>query len=260
MNIHTLDYVKQQPIIIGLAGKAGSGKTSVAESLVPKGSLNRLNYGIVWDHIFFALPVYEMLSAKNNIRGLNEESRKKYAIHESLYDLYGNSSIGLIPDYDSFIQKVNYIYNLPLDPHAQKQRTFLQKAGDISRDGYDDCFCHWAIKKSTDLYKSYIKSLTEEDKENPFAIIISDVRLENEAKTILKMPNGVVVYFDADQHTLNERLIKRDGKISSAKEDSHITEQQGDIIKQLASFVIDTNNLNIEEQTKKTLQALGINS
>jgi uridine kinase len=34
-----------QPIIIGLAGKAGSGKTSVAESIIPKGSLDATKFG-----------------------------------------------------------------------------------------------------------------------------------------------------------------------------------------------------------------------
>jgi len=61
-----------QPIIIGLAGKAGSGKTSVAESIIPKGSLDATKFGYRWDHLFFALPLYEMYSIKKNIMGANE--------------------------------------------------------------------------------------------------------------------------------------------------------------------------------------------
>ena len=49
-------FKKQQPIIIGLAGKAGSGKTSVAEAIVPKAGFESLRYGMKWDHIFYALP------------------------------------------------------------------------------------------------------------------------------------------------------------------------------------------------------------
>lgn len=247
----------QQPIIVGLAGKAGSGKTSVAESIVPKGSFVVTKHGALWDHIFFALPLYEMLSSKKNIQGINEESRKKYAIHETLYELYGNNSIGIIPDYDDFVEKVNQIYSLPLDPNATKQRTFLQKAGDICRDGYADCFCHWAIRKTINLYKSYVKSLEEDEDEVPFVVLISDVRFENEAKSILKMPNGFVIYFDADQEVLNERLMKRDGRISTVEQNSHVSEQEVDLVKEIASFVIDTNNINIEEQVNKTLKALG---
>lgn len=119
--------------IIGLAGRAGSGKTSVAETIVPKGSFDSLKYGAKWDHIFFALPLYEMFSAKKNIEGHNKESRIKYAIHETLFDLYGRSPIGIIPDYDDLISKVNDIYNLKIDSSEYKPRSFLQKAGDICK-------------------------------------------------------------------------------------------------------------------------------
>jgi len=247
----------EQPIMIGLAGKAGSGKTSVAEALVPKGSFAKTQYGARWDHIFFALPLYEMLTSKVNIQGINQESRIKYAIHETLYELYGSNSIGMIPDYDDFIDKVNNIYNLPLDANASKQRTFLQKAGDICRDGYSECFCHWAIGKTLKLYKSYIKTLEEDEEESPFVVLVSDVRFENEAKSILKMPNGFVVYFDAEQEVLNERLMKRDGRISTPEQNAHASEQEVNFVKDIASFVIDTNNLTIEQQVNKTLKTLG---
>jgi len=60
------NFIQGQPIIIGLAGKAGSGKTSVAESIVPKGSFDTNKYGMKWDHLFYALPLYEMASIKKN--------------------------------------------------------------------------------------------------------------------------------------------------------------------------------------------------
>ena len=43
---------------------AGSGKTSVAEALRPKGSMQTTSSGIIWEHIFHALPLYELASAK----------------------------------------------------------------------------------------------------------------------------------------------------------------------------------------------------
>jgi pantothenate kinase-related protein Tda10 len=49
MNIQEFDH--NEPIIIGLAGRAGSGKTSVAENIVPKGSIETTRYGMKWDHI-----------------------------------------------------------------------------------------------------------------------------------------------------------------------------------------------------------------
>jgi ABC-type polysaccharide/polyol phosphate transport system ATPase subunit len=89
-------FKKQQPIIIGLAGRAGSGKTSVAEAIVPKAAFETVKYGMKWDHIFYALPLYEMASSKKNIQGLSSDSRKKYALHDILYEIYGRSSIGMI--------------------------------------------------------------------------------------------------------------------------------------------------------------------
>ena len=88
---------KDNPIIIGLAGKAGAGKTSVAEQIVPKGAIETIKDGMKWDHIFFALPLYEMASIRKNITGERERSRKLFALHEVLYDVYGGSAIGSIP-------------------------------------------------------------------------------------------------------------------------------------------------------------------
>ena len=253
-----ITFKKQQPIVIGLAGRAGSGKTSVAESIVPKAGFEVLRYGMKWDHIFYALPLYEMASSKKNIQGLNADSRKKYALHDTLYEIYGRSSIGVIPDYDLLIEKVNQIYDLNIEPEGVKPRSFLQKAGDICRDGYEDCFCHWAIHKTTNLYRKYVSSLDEDAEENPFCVIISDVRYENEAKSILKMPNGIVIYYSATEETLNNRLLKRDGRLSTTEQSSHSSEMFLDKVKDIASFVIETDNMDIEEQTEATLKLLGL--
>jgi uridine kinase len=65
-------YSKSNPIILGLAGRAGSGKTSAAEALCPKGSMQTTSSGIVWEHIFHALPLYELASIKKNIHFYNQ--------------------------------------------------------------------------------------------------------------------------------------------------------------------------------------------
>ena len=64
-------YNQSQPIILGLAGKAGSGKTSVAEAICPKGSIKNESSGIIWEHIFHALPLYDFASTKKNIKGFH---------------------------------------------------------------------------------------------------------------------------------------------------------------------------------------------
>lgn len=243
--------------IIGLAGRAGSGKTSVAESIVPKGSFDSLKYDAKWDHIFFALPLYEMYSAKKNIEGHNRESRIKYSIHETLFDLYGKSPIGVIPDYDDLVQKVNQIYDTPIGSSDAKPRTFLQKAGDICRDGFPDCFAMWGVKKSKTIHSNYLSSLEEDEEERDFYVIISDVRYVNEAAAILYTVNGKIIYFDASEDTLNDRLIKRDGQLMNAQQSNHSSEQSLLEVKEMASAVINTDNMSIEEQVEQTVKAIG---
>lgn len=245
--------------IIGFAGKAGSGKTSVAEAIVPKGSFDSVKYGAKWDHIFFALPLYEMFSAKKNIEGHNKESRIKYAIHETLFDLYGRSPIGIIPDYDDLILKVNEIYNLKIDSSESKPRDFLQKAGDICRDGFPDCFSRWAVRKANSIHLQYLSSLEEEEEEKPFYVIVSDVRYPNEANSILYTVNGKVIYFDASQETLNDRLLKRDGQLMSAKQSSHSSEQSLAEVKDLANIIINTDDMSVEDQVQETINLIGVN-
>ena len=112
------NFRKEQPIIIGLAGKAGSGKTSVAEHLVPKGSVETSLHGIKWDHIFYALPLYELSSIKRSIMGMNENNRQLYAIHDVLFDLYGGSPLGTMPGYEDIVDRTKQIYSLNIEPEG----------------------------------------------------------------------------------------------------------------------------------------------
>jgi GTPase SAR1 family protein len=253
-----MNYREEHPIIIGLAGRAGSGKTSVAEHIIPKGSLESTKHGIKWDHIFYALPLYEMATIRHSIKGHNQNSRQLYAIHDVLYNLYGGSPIGLMPEYLDLVNRVQKIQTLKIEEEGTKPRSFLQKAGDICREDFENCFATWGTTKSYQLYRSYNKSLTEEDQELPFAVIISDVRFQNEAEQILKNPNGIVICFDASQDTLDDRLMKRDGKLMDPEHASHRSEQQIDVIKSMATHVINTDNMNIEQQAAATIAALGI--
>jgi len=251
-------FVKDQPIILGLAGKAGSGKTSVAEQLVPKGAIEAQKSGIKWDHIFYALPLYEMASIKKSILGINSKSRKMYALHEVLYELYGGSPIGLVPDYLDLVKMVQEIESMPIDLGDVKPRTFLQKAGDICRAHRPNAFAEWAIMKSVRSYREYQKSINDIPEEyiNPFCMIVSDVRLVNEAESILKQPNGIVICFEASQETLNLRLLKRDGQLMSEEHSSHPTENQIDNIKNISTCAIITEGMTLEQQTSATMQII----
>lgn len=251
-------YHKNYPIVLGLAGKAGSGKTSVAESLCPKGSFATENGGILWEHIFHALPLYELASVKKNIKGSNEKNRKLYAIHNILYEIYGKSTLGDIPSYEDFTKKVYDIYSLPIEPEGQKPRTFLQRAGDICREGYDGCFSLWVLIKSAELYRARISSLSEEqrDQDPAVCIIVSDVRFMNEAKNIIKQPNGMLITFDASEGVLRERIYKRDGVYMTDEQLNHKSESEIDEIKSISNFVLNTDMLSLEDQALATLNAV----
>ena len=47
-------FLKDYPIVIGLAGKAATGKTSVAEKIVPRAEVSPVTNHVKWDHIFCA--------------------------------------------------------------------------------------------------------------------------------------------------------------------------------------------------------------
>ena len=248
-----LEITKNQPIILGLAGKAGSGKTSVAEQIVPKGSMELITSGLRWDHIFYALPLYELASIKNNIQGINSQSRKLYAIHEVIYNLYGGSPIGFVPDYNNLVSLVHQIESMPIGNDGLKPRSFLQESGDLFRSVRPSVFADWAIMKSVKSFRHYQNSLSEDESFVPFCMIISDVRYVNEAESILKHPNGVVICFDAEQKTLDSRLIKRDGQIMPKEQSIHPSENEIDDVKKISTAVVVTDNMTLEEQTESTI-------
>lgn len=250
-------YNVNEPIILGLAGKAATGKTSVAETIVPKAQINVANSNVEWDHIFFALPLYEMATVKRTIMGLRQRDRQLYSLHSIVYDLFGGSPIGSVPDYEQLIQLVRDIYSLPIESEDRKPRSFLQKAGDLCRELDADCFAKWAINKARSLYRQHDSdSYSIGEETSPFCVIISDVRFVNEAQHILSQPNGMIVCYEASDEVRDARILKRDGIHMTDEQKSHKSEQQMDEIKDLASLVINTDNLSIQDQTDMTIQLI----
>lgn len=245
-----------EPIIVGLSGKAGSGKTSVAENIVPKGAIDTTRNGAKWDHIFYALPLYELASIKRTIKGTNERSRQLYAIHDVLYDIYGRNPLGKIPDYEDLVSRSMKIKDLSVEPEGVKPRSFLQTSGDICKDGFNNCFADWAIYKIKSMHRNYLRSIGEEDP-LPYVVIVSDVRFEAEASSILSQRNGMVICFDASPNVLEERLIKRDGKVMDLNHSLHRSELEIDTIKNTCEIIINTDNMSVEQQTHATMSAIG---
>jgi len=247
-------YNKEHPIILGLAGKAATGKTSVAESIVPKGTIAIASDRMVWDHVFFALPLYELANIKKNIEGINKNNRQLFSIHQTVFDIYGGNAMGNIPSYEDFTSLVNEIHSLPIEPEGVKPRTFLQTAGDMCRRYDENCFSKWAIDKAKKLFRTYTNTDLYEENESPMCVIISDVRFLNEAEIILNQPNGILICYEASEQTRNERLLKRDGRLMTEEQSSHKSEKQIDLIKEIADAIIHTDTLSIEDQANKTME------
>jgi len=247
-------YYPEYPIIIGLAGKAASGKTSVAEQIVPKASIANADSPIIWDHIFFTLPLYEVAAIKKTALGYRQKDRQLFSIHEVLFDLFGGNALGNIPDYKHFTDLVEQLCSMAIEPEGIKPRSFLQKAGDLCRIYDPEVFAKWAIYKASKLHRKIIAGGDYEDNPKPVAIVISDVRFKNEAEKILNQPNGLVIYFDASDQTRNERMMKRDGHLMTPEQAFHRSEQECDFVKELASDIIVTDNLSIKEHTNITLK------
>lgn len=249
-----------QPVIVGFSGLAGTGKTSVADWIVPQGTLFNTSSDIIWNHIFFALPLYELASIKRTISGIDEKKRKLFAIHEVLYDIYGRSPIGKIPEYQDFVELVSTIEQMPISEEG-KARSFLQQAGDHCRQYNPDCFAEWGVNTAKNLYRSYISSLKSGDSSDgkvseehgQYAVIISDVRFYNEALAIKAQPNGILINFDATEETRNQRLLNRDGYLMSSEQKAHKSENEMDLVKSLCDIIIDTNNMSVEEQARSTI-------
>lgn len=249
------NYNPEYPIIVGLAGKAATGKTSVAETIVPKASFSNEREGIAWDHIFFAMPIYEFYSIRTKIEGLNAESRKLFATQETLYDLYGGSPIGGVPDYDTFIELNRRIATEPLYDNGSKPRSYLQKIGDYCRENDDQCFSKWGLRKANQIHREYIKKI-DDSEIKPHCILISDVRFLNEAEAILSKPNSMLIMFDASEDVRRDRILSRDGVMMTQEQMSHKSEQEIDMMKDLISETIDSSSMDVETQSLATINAI----
>ena len=248
-------FYPDYPIVLGLAGKAATGKTSVAESIVPKAQINKPVYNnISWDHIFFALPLYELASIKKNTLGQRQKDRQLFSIHEVVYDIFGASALGSIPTYDDFYQLVKDIHNLPIEPEGIKPRSFLQKAGDLCRAHDSECFAKWGIIKTSKMFREYMSTQEYIEQETPLCVIVSDVRFENEAAMIAKQPNGIIVCYEASDEVRSQRMMKRDGQVMTVEQTMHKSELEMHLVKEYASAIIDTDGLSIEQQSQETIK------
>lgn len=257
-----------KPIVLGLAGRALTGKTVVGKAFAPEGQIfnpERINgLQIFWNHIYFALPLYKMASAMINIEGEKEFDRKQYSIHEVLLELFGKNPLYGAPQYDVLTSLVHKVSLFPC-PKDEKPRTFLQQVGTMCREIDSECFVHWAQRMAHTLHREYLHELNtlQEDhpeswiKPTPFGVVLSDVRFINEAAMIKDEPKGILIKFVADEATVKERAYARDGMILTPEQASHESERQVDEIpEEWFTKIIDSSNMTIEEQAQATLDCV----
>lgn len=227
---------KPRPYIVAFAGKAGSGKTVMADALAPPAQGGPLTLDTYrWNRVPFALPIHQIVSIKRQISGENADSRIKFNIHETLYDLFG-TSIGDIPPYDQFCELVSYIGDLPLGSD-NKPRKFMQTVGTVCREYFEDCFAQWMIRR--------VKLLWAQSPE-PLAIAVDDMRFPNEA-TILKEHDAVLIRLDCNDEVRAERLYRRDGERLDLSAPAHESEHLK-IPEDCFDHIIDTTDLSVAQQ------------
>ena len=244
--------LRDDPTIIGLSGKAGTGKTSVASTIVPEGTLAQRD-DIVWDHLFLAMPLYELASIRRKTEGAHYADRVQYQVHDVLVDLFGGSPLYGAPPYSELVSLAHEITFCPIEMNLDvKPREFLQSTGTLLRSVDPDCFIKWInnrIKRNFALYS---------EKDMEYATIISDIRMPNEAAFVHNSPRGTLIRFDASDATRAERLERRDGTVVSMTESQsqHESEQIQNIPEEYFDIILDTNGMSLSEQASATFLSL----
>jgi len=231
------------PIIVGFGGKAGVGKTMTAEGLVPQKSMriDEKNM-VVWDHLFFALPLYELITIKRDVQGDNEIQRQLYLTMEKYLDIFGSPIYGA-PDLAEVVELVyeTVEFALPEDPSI-KPREFMQVFGtDKCRALNPDVWVEWMKRTVNRRFAPYKDSHT-------YVVLLSDVRFPNEAQMIMDHPNGLMIKLDASESVRQERLARRDANHTSMTKEQagHKSETLVDVMP--FDVKLDTNNWSLEDQ------------
>ena len=238
----------QTPIIVGLAGKAGAGKTVTARGMAKQGTIGvEGSQELLWDHSFFALPLYEFVSHRRNIMGPDASQRQLYETMKTLLKMFPSPLYGG-PSFDELVEMTYEIVEAPMPLDSdEKPRTFMQTVGRLCRDQQEDVFARYI----EGLFKRRgIQLMTEYNRDGEldynYIMLVSDLRYQNEAEMILRQKNGMVIKLEASQDVLTERILKRDKKAMTPEQMAHESEQGIDFIPYTAT--LDTDNLSIKDQ------------
>lgn len=260
------------PVIVGLTGEAGTGKTSTANIIAPvaqnldaSGGDERIScidgVNIYWSHLFFAMPIYEIVNIKRIIQGADWKDRQLYAIHNVIANLFGENPLYGAPPYKQLVE-MTYEVTEKYIPEDGKPREFMQWLGtDYFRAYQDDCFIR-SMQRRINKEKGFITNLNSKAEEgerifDTFGVVISDVRFPNEAEIITSAPNGILIKLNASYETRMDRLDKRDGFVMSTEGGAHASETSIDLIPlESYSAIVETDDMTLEEQAIAVKQAI----
>lgn len=264
--------MENQPIIIGLAGKALTGKTRTGNRFAPLGSSSGLD-GIFWTHEYFAHPLYRMAGIMQKVRGEYALDRKQYEIYEILADLFNRNPLYGAPTWDVLVELTRHTSILPVPPEGEKARTFMQVVGSKCREIMPDCFVDTTIRliksqsrafyRDLDLQEEMVlldyqaKAVSSYAGPKIFGSIISDVRYLNEAKKILAEPMGFLVKLTARNEVRQQRALQRDGIMLTDEQQNHESELGlNEIPDDWYNAIIDTSDLTLDEQFEAVRSAI----
>lgn len=251
-------YVEDRPIVLGLAGEGGTGKTATADVLAPQARINAApeKDDIWWEPLAAAAPLYEIASILQMTEGEREFDRKAYGVHRVLVDLFGMPAYGA-PPYEDLVELV-YDFCCADRPPEGKPRAFLQHAGGRVRELMPDCFLSWLGRRIQSMYAFFRSVQGEVDPMPMFGVVLSDLRMENEVRFVRDTPNGVMVKLICELEVRQARLMKRDnGQGMTAEQSQHNTETW---IAGASDFefdaVVDTTSLTLSQQVSKVLEVV----
>lgn len=233
-----------EPLILGLAGQAATGKTSTADALAPPGRDAAGIKGIYWNHLFFAMPLYRMATARQKIQGFNAFSRQCYEIHDVLLDVFAREL-----DYGVFIDLVWEIASCPITEDGIKPREFLQQVGtDLCRKLEPDCWVKWMRRQIRKEHQIYLAEY-EDDFELQHGIVVSDIRFRNEAALVRESARGTLLRLTARPEVIAARIESRDGIAFRPEQAKHLSEQSlQDVPEEWWDQTIDTSDMTLTEQ------------
>lgn len=250
----TQRYSPSAPIILGLTGSIASGKTVTAQALAPTARVLPPEFDVDgfrtvhWDALSYALPLHEMATIRRNIEGDGARDRQLYEIHTTLLDVFGASPLYGAPPYDRLVEMVHQIADYPIS-QSGKPRKFLQYVGtEIIRAYNEDTWVTWMDRKIRTEFNLFL-STRHEDSEQPFGVIIDDVRMHNEAEYVKEAPNGLLVKLWARPDVIAERVYDRDGAWVTDDVTRHESEvQSASIPDEWCTAIVDTSDMSVEVQ------------